>query len=84
MLTLIATIACFFSLICIFYDPFPFIIYLIKERNQLPDGLSDADKAEILKYIKEIQKKFTVIIAHDTIPDEISNLLVLYIYNIYI
>ena len=84
MLSSMATIACFFSLIRIFYDPFPFIIYLIKERDQLPDGLSDADKAEILKYIKEMRGKFTVIIAHDTIPDEISNLLVLYIYNIYI
>ena len=79
-----ATIACFFSLICIFYDPFPFNISLIKERDQLPDGLSDADKAEILKYIKEMRGKFTVIITHDTIPDEISNLLVLCIYNIYI
>ena len=84
MLSLMATIACFFSLICIFYHPFPFIIYLIKERDQLPDGLSDADKAKILKYSKEIWGKFTVIIAHDMIPDEKSNLLVLYIYNIYI
>ena len=84
MLSSIAIITCFFSLICIFYDPFPFIIYLIKERDQLPDGLSDANKAKILKYIKEMRGKFTVIIAHDTISDEISNFLFLYIYNIYI
>ena len=61
-----------------------FIIYLTKEKNQLPDGLLDVNKAEILKYIKKTQEKFTLIIVYDTIPDKISNFLFFYIYNIYI
>ena len=56
---------------------------LTKQRDELPTELSDVEKAEILKYIKDMGGKFTILVTHESIPDEISNITICILQNIY-